>query len=76
MIIRLYTGEDGQAQFEDLNMPAGEAETVALKSGGEMIFRSFRMAASAIGTPVPSDSTSSSFPVKWRSVSEMGPNAC
>ncbi len=41
MIIRLYTGEDGQAQFEDLNMPAGEAETVALKSGGEMIFRSF-----------------------------------
>ncbi len=41
MIIRPYTGEDGQAHFEDLNMPAGEAETVALKSGGEMIFRSF-----------------------------------
>ena len=41
MIIRLYTGGDGQAHFEDLNMPAGEAETVALKSGGEMTFRSF-----------------------------------
>ena len=41
MIIRLYTGEDGQAYFEDLSMPAGEAEAVALKSGGVMTFRSF-----------------------------------
>ena len=41
MIIRLYTGEDGQAHFEDLSMPDGEAETVALKSGGVMTFRSF-----------------------------------
>ncbi len=41
MIIRLYTGEDGQAHFEDLNMPAGEAESVALKSGRGMIFRDF-----------------------------------
>ena len=24
MIIRLYTGEDGQAHFEDLNVPVGE----------------------------------------------------
>ena len=41
MIIRLYTGEDGQAHFEDLNVPAGETETVALKPGGDMTFRSF-----------------------------------
>ena len=41
MIIRLYTGEDGQAHFEDLDMPAGEAETVALKSGEAMTFLSF-----------------------------------
>ena len=41
MIIRLYTGEDGQAHFEDLNVPAGEAETVALQPGVDMTFRSF-----------------------------------
>ncbi len=40
MIIRLYAGEDGQAHFEDLNVPAGETETVALKPGGDMTFRS------------------------------------
>ena len=41
MIIRLYTGEDRQAHFEDLNVPAGETETVALKAGASMNFRSF-----------------------------------
>ena len=41
MIIRLYTGRDGQAHFEDLNVPAGDMETVALKAGADMTFRSF-----------------------------------
>lgn len=41
MITRLYTGEDGQAHFEDLNVPAGDVETVALKAGADMTFRSF-----------------------------------
>jgi quercetin dioxygenase-like cupin family protein len=41
MIIRLYTGEDGQAHFEDLNVPAGDTETVALKTGAEMTYRRF-----------------------------------
>jgi quercetin dioxygenase-like cupin family protein len=41
MIIRLYTGEDTQAHFQDLNVPSGETEKIALKSGGEMTFRSF-----------------------------------
>ena len=41
MIIRLYTGDDGQAHFEDLNVPAGETETIALKAGADMTFRSF-----------------------------------
>ena len=40
MIIRLYTGDDGQAHFEDLNVPAGEVETVALEVGADMTFRS------------------------------------
>ena len=41
MIIRLYTGGDGQAHFEDLNVPAGETETIALMPGADMNFRSF-----------------------------------
>ena len=41
MIIRLYNGADGQAHFEDLNVPAGETETIALKAGADMTFRSF-----------------------------------
>ena len=40
MIIRLYTSEDGLAHFEDLNVPAGETETIALKPGADMTFRS------------------------------------
>ena len=41
MIIRLYTGGDGQAHFEDLAVPAGETETVALKADADMTFRRF-----------------------------------
>ena len=41
MIIRLYTGDDGQAHFEDLRVPVGDTETIALKSGADMTFRSF-----------------------------------
>ena len=40
MIIRLFTGDDGQAHFENLNVPAGETETVSLKPGADMTFRS------------------------------------
>ena len=42
MIVRLYTGEDGQAHFEDLNVPAGDTETVALQTGADMTYRRFR----------------------------------
>ena len=41
MIIRLYTGGDGQAHFEDLNVPAADTQTIALKAGADMTFRSF-----------------------------------
>lgn len=41
MIVRLYTGEDGQAHFEDLNVPAGETEIVALQAGADMTYRRF-----------------------------------
>jgi quercetin dioxygenase-like cupin family protein len=41
MITRLYTTDDGQAHFEDLNVPDGDTEIVALKPGADMTFRSF-----------------------------------
>ena len=41
MIVRLYTGEDGQAHFEDLNVPSGETEIVALQAGADMTYRRF-----------------------------------
>ena len=41
MIIRLYTGDDGQAHFENLNVPAGETETVSLKPDSDMTFHSY-----------------------------------
>ena len=41
MIARLYTGEDGQAHFEDLNVPAGDTETVDLQTGADMTYRRF-----------------------------------
>jgi|TARA_B110000263_G_scaffold61377_1_gene52773 quercetin dioxygenase-like cupin family protein len=41
MIVRLYNGEDGQAHFEDLRVPAGDTETVALQTGAAMEYRRF-----------------------------------
>jgi len=41
MIVRLYTGDDGQAHFKDLNVPAGNMEIVALESGADMTYRRF-----------------------------------
>ena len=40
MIVRLYTGDDGQSHFEDLNTPSGEVEHVELKAGADLTFRS------------------------------------
>ena len=41
MIVRLYNGEDGQAHFEDMKLPAGDTETVALQVGADMTYRRF-----------------------------------
>ncbi|SVC17423.1 uncharacterized protein METZ01_LOCUS270277, partial [marine metagenome] len=40
-IVRLSTGNDGQAHFEDLNVPAGDTETVDLQPGADMTYRRF-----------------------------------
>ena len=39
MIVRCFTGDDGQSHFEELNMPAGDLEQVVLKAGEDMIFK-------------------------------------
>src|SRR3954447_26487602 len=41
MIVRIYTGEDGQTHFEDLPLPAEESHNVALQAGANLMFRCF-----------------------------------
>ena len=41
MIVRIYTGHDGQTHFEDLPLPAEEGHNVALQEGANLVFRCF-----------------------------------
>ena len=41
MIVRIYTGDDGQTHFEDLPPPAAESHNVALQAGANLVFRCF-----------------------------------
>ena len=41
MIVRIYTGDDGQTNFEDLPLPAKESHNVALQAGANLVFRCF-----------------------------------
>ena len=41
MIVRIYTGQDGQTHFEDLPMPAEEIHNVTLQAGANLMFRRF-----------------------------------
>ena len=41
MIVRIYTGHDGQTHFEDLPLPAEESHNVALQAGANLVFRCF-----------------------------------
>jgi hypothetical protein len=41
MIVRIYTGDDGQTHFEDLPLPAGESHNIALQAGANLVFRCF-----------------------------------
>src|SRR5579862_1388555 len=41
MIVRIYTGGDGQTHFEDLPLPAEESLNVALQAGANLVFRRF-----------------------------------
>jgi hypothetical protein len=41
MIVRIYTGQDGQTHFEDLPQPAEGSHNVALQAGASLVFRRF-----------------------------------
>jgi hypothetical protein len=41
MIVRIYTGDDGQTHFEDLPLPDNEIQNVALQANGNLVFRGF-----------------------------------
>lgn len=41
MIVRIYTGDDGQTHFEDLPLPAEESRNIALQAGANLVFRRF-----------------------------------
>src|ERR1700756_1156216 len=41
MIVRIYTGDDGQTHFEDLPLPAEESHSVALQRGANLAFPCF-----------------------------------
>ncbi len=41
MLVRMYTGNDGQTHFEDLHMPAEEIQNVAIQAGSDIVFRRF-----------------------------------
>ena len=39
MLVRIYTGDDGQSHLEDLGMPSEDVLRVATKSGEDLVFR-------------------------------------
>ena len=41
MIVRIYTGDDGQTHFEDLPLPPEESQDVALQAGANLVFPCF-----------------------------------
>src|SRR5947207_12834819 len=75
MIVRIYTGDDGQTHFEDLPLPAEESHNVALQAGANLVFRCFLQTIGAIGIPRPGDNTFLFSRGKWKSGSAMAPRA-
>src|SRR6266576_1531954 len=41
MIVRIYTGQDGQTHFEDLPLPTEESHNVAVQAGANLVFHCF-----------------------------------
>ena len=75
MIVRIYTGQDGQTHFEDLPLPAEENHNVALQAGAASCSAVSLRTIGAIGTPRPGDNTFLFSRGRWRSGSAMAPRA-
>jgi quercetin dioxygenase-like cupin family protein len=39
MLVRIYTGDDGQSHFEDLSLPESDVQRIATKPGEDLVFR-------------------------------------
>ena len=39
MLVRIYTGDDGQSHFEDVGMPGDDTQRIATKAGEDLVFR-------------------------------------
>jgi hypothetical protein len=75
MIVRIYTGPDGQTHFEDLPLPAEGSHNIPLQAGGNLVFPVSLRTIGAIGTPRPGDNTFLFSPGGWKSGSAMAPRA-
>jgi mannose-6-phosphate isomerase-like protein (cupin superfamily) len=39
MLVRIYTGDDGQSHFDDVGLPSDDALRVTTKAGEDLVFR-------------------------------------
>ena len=71
MIVRIYTGQDGQTHFEDLPLPAEESYNVAVQAGANLVFRCFPADYSSDWHTAPRRNTFLSSRGRWKSGSAM-----
>ena len=75
MIVRIYTGHDGQTHFEDLPLPAEESHNIALQAGANLVFAVSLRTIRAIGTLRPGDNIFLFSWGRWKSGSAVAPRA-
>ena len=75
MIVRIYTGQDGQTHFEDLPLPAEGSHNIALQAGANLVFRCFAADYWSDWHTAPGDNTFLFSRGRWKSGSAMAPRA-
>ncbi len=75
MIVRIYTGHDGQTHFEELPLPAEEGKTLRFRRAPTSCSAVSLRTIGAIGTLRPDDNTFSFSRGRWKSGSAMAPRA-
>ena len=73
MIVRIYTGHDGQTHFEDLPLPAEESHNMHFRRVPTSCSAVSLRTIGAIGTRHPGDSTFLFSWGRWKSGLEMAP---